>query len=158
MVTGEGTTLAARLPVRSVRSACCLACRLPAAIPIALSLHILCSFCAYKVDAVRSFLDGTNGCDTPAGWKQYVDASEQANKTTVTPSVELRNVRRSKSMLEGAARRMASISDGSEKSRFSKEQLIGMMREIGALQESIASLSKTVTMVMSREMAAGKTA
>lgn len=113
---------------------------------------------AYKVDAVRSFLDGTNGCDTPTGWKQYVDASEQANKTTVTPSVELRNVRRSKSMLEGAARRMASISDGSEKSRFSKEQLIGMMREIGALQESIASLSKTVTMVMSREMAAGKTA
>lgn len=53
---------------------------------------------------------------------------------------------------------MASISDGSEKSRFSKEQLIGMMREIGALQESIAPLSKTVTVVMSRETAASKTA
>jgi hypothetical protein len=108
----------------------------------------------YDITIVRAFLNGTDGCDTPHGWKEYAKLVEAREKDEVTPKSEIANVRRCKTNLEGTTRRMhMMLNCDTNDVRFSDEQILSMFDDVSSLQKSIGLLSDTLNQLMRRSYA-----
>lgn len=108
----------------------------------------------YDITIVRAFLNGTDGCDTPHGWKEYAKLVEAREKDEVAPKSEIANVRRCKTNLEGTTRRMHMMLDcDTNDVRFSDEQILSMFDDVSSLQKSIGLLPDTLNQLMRRSYA-----